>query len=226
MAQEFVIRNSFLFTIILLSLACNGTAAGSEPQVEEAKLLIISNFEAYYKNVIASTGGSFSVIIKDESPAEEASAYSDGKTMTVTLSLALLKSPRLSDDGLRFTLCYEMGHLLGGEPRRNVPFDWDGPTAPDGRSLMSSEGQADYYAANTCFGEIVDATDTDVLRARIGLGALNMLQLSKDFDISFDTPSQEVVNETIIDAYPPRQCRLDTAVAGARQGPRPRCWYK
>ena len=108
---------------------------------------------------------------------------------------------------------------------------------------MSSEGQADYYAGRECMREFLknqklqndrpqktyfsahltkmcteawknNAADIAVCE-RTGEGAYNMLQLTKDFDISFDTPSTEVVKAAVLDEYPARQCRLDTVLAGA-----------
>lgn len=244
-------------------------------KTEDPKKIILSDFESFYQKVLKPTGVTLSIQVKEEGALEEANAYSNGTTMTITVSTAFLQSPRLTDDGLRFTLCHEMGHLLGGAPRRHVPFEWDGPTALDGLSLLSSEGEADYYATKVCFREIIkkqnqaDFLPKKKLSARLtqmcestwgknrneviiceraGGAAYNMLQLTKDFEISFETPSGEVASEIIRDAYPARQCRLDTALAGAlcmqkaslifdfnnaelngcpeTQGARPSCWYK
>lgn len=225
--------------------------------------------------MLKASGRNLVVLEKTGGETEEASADGDGKDMSITVSSAFLKSPRLSEDGLRFTLCHELGHLLGGAPRRHVPFEWDGPTAPDGLSFMSSEGQADYYAGRKCMREFLKQEKLQINRRnsnlsarlsrlcaeswkdsladvsiceRTGEGAYNMLQLTKDFDISFETPSTEVAKATILDEYPARQCRLDTVLAGAlclqndslifdfndaevnncpaEFGARPSCWYK
>ncbi len=240
----------------------------------DSKREILSCFENFYGKLLKASGLSLVVNIKTDGETEEASADSNGKEMSITVSAAFLKSPRLSDDGLRFTLCHELGHLLGGAPRRHVPFEWGGPTAPDGLSFMSSEGQADYYAGRECMRKLLkydrlqkiyfsdfsgrliklcsqawkNNKDDIEICVRTAEGAYNMLQLTKDFDISFETPSTEVVKVTILDEYPARQCRLDTALAGAlcRQknplifdfnevnvnecpeltGARPPCWYK
>jgi hypothetical protein len=66
----------------------------------------------------------------------------------VVLQKALVNSPRLTPDALRLTICHKLGHIFGGAPRRYVPEMWPGPVADDGLSVMSGEGQADYYAAN------------------------------------------------------------------------------
>lgn len=268
-----------LTAILLMTAPANaegGYCGNAAVQLQNSKLEILSCFAKFYGELLKASGHTLTVHVKTDGETEEASADSNGKEMSITVSAAFLRSPRLSDDGLRFTLCHELGHLLGGAPRRNVPFEWDGPTAPDGLSFMSSEGQSDYYAGRECMRKFLknqkqqkgrpqktyfskrltrmcteawqnDAADIAICE-RTGEGAYNMLQLTKDFDISFETPSTEAVKATILDEYPARQCRLDTALAGAlcRQqnplifdfndanvnecpeptGTRPPCWYK
>jgi hypothetical protein len=200
---------------------------------------------------------------------EVASADNDGTTLWVVVHGGLLASPRLTPDGLRLTLCHELGHLFGGTPRRNVPPEWTGPRGEDGLSLMSSEGQADYYASAVCFRRLVAGqdhgksinwekvtprlknlceaawgrgTDESLICIRAGLGGDNLLQLVKDFPISFETPDLSKASNLIRDEYPARQCRLDTIVAGAlcrddfplelkdagcsqAEAARPACWF-
>lgn len=122
-------------------------------KTEDPKKIILSDFESFYQKVLKPTGVTLSVQVKEEGALEEANAYSNGTTMAITVSTAFLQSPRLTDDGLRFTLCHKMGHLLGGAPRRHVPFEWDGPTAPDGLSLLSSEGDAIITPRKSVFGK-------------------------------------------------------------------------
>jgi hypothetical protein len=89
--------------------------------------------------------------------------------------------------------------------------------------------------------------DESLACVRAGLGAYDFLRLVADFNISFDAKDSSVTEKTL-DTYPARQCRLDTAVAGAlcrdpvplrldgkdvtahgcTQGPaaRPACWFR
>lgn len=171
-----------------------------------------------------------------------ASAENDGVHARVTIDGGMLASPRLTADSLRITVCHELGHIFGGAPRRNVPLDWDGAMAQDGRSLMSAEGEADYYATLVCFrkmvegqnhqaelaGKIIPAATKSKCEAawgansnealvcqRAALASLDFLNFIRDFDIGLDRHSDETPATPILDQYPSRQCRLDTFVAGA-----------
>lgn len=185
------------------------------------------------------------VLVKIERQSTSLAAYvernSDFATLTVTD--ALIFSSRTSVDGLRMTLCHELGHILGGAPRRDVPLEWDGPVAHDGRSEISAEGQADYYASLVCFprlvrghdhkaalagnpvqseiGEACDrahgrGSEDSLICRRSAAGGHNMLTLVRHFQISSTTPSQMTAPSTITNSYPDRQCRLDTILAGSR----------
>ncbi len=206
---------------------------------------ILQEFERLYRSQTVALGFKFVLNIDEVSASESADAQRDTREGRVTVTRRLLQNPRMSDDGLRTILCHEIGHILGGAPRRNVPPEWDGPTAPDGLSFMSSEGQADYYATLVCFRQLVrgqnhkavltalGAGDTDSLLAdkcdrahgnktedalicrRAVRGAFNMLQMIKTFPIAIGAESGFIAGMTITDAYPDRQCRLDTFMAGA-----------
>lgn len=166
------------------------------------------------------------------SPAEE---------FRVIFDSGFVKSPRLTPDGYRFGLCHEIGHLFGGLPHRAAPEGWEGPLDDSGRMLLSSEGQADYYASRICFRRLVEGEDharalgervvppslkqecdeawgrdsiDSLVCQRAALGGFDMLRLVFDFKISFEARDPDVVEKTL-DIYPSRQCRLDTARAGA-----------
>ncbi|MCB9073881.1 MAG: hypothetical protein H6623_09685 [Bdellovibrionaceae bacterium] len=180
-------------------------------------------------------------VVDEKDPLVVASADIVGEKQQkqVTLSRALLNSPRMSKDGLRLTICHELGHLFGGAPRRNIPMDWPGPMAEDGKSLTSSEGEADYYAPSCLkdwFAKVTilnnseyDVHSTDYQQAykvctehgftvaamqdhcvRSLLAAKNFLTLVADFQVDIRGHDPEVVPQTIIDMYPSRQCRMDT----------------
>lgn len=171
-----------------------------------------------------------------------ASAENDGVTAKVQIDGGVFLSSRLTADSLRITICHELGHIFGGSPRRNVPPEWDGATAEDGMSLMSAEGEADYYATLVCFRQMVEGqdhkaaladrtvpavtkakcerswgTDTEeaLLCERTALASLDFLNFVTNFPISLEKTAPEVADQPIIDQYPTRQCRLDTLVAGS-----------
>lgn len=142
--------------------------------------------------------------------------------LIVNINTGVLKAPGLTPDVLRILVCHELGHLFGGDPKKDVPYEWDGPVGPDGFSLLSAEGQADYYSAE-CFRKL---TDNKVSSDRIAKAGLAFLTLVKKFPIAINTPDLSVTPELIRNSYPSRQCRLDTIVRAARGESRPLCWYK
>lgn len=156
----------------------------------------------------------------------------------VRVETALLEQPKMTDDVLTLILCHELGHLFGGSPLRPVPEGWDGPVGPNGESLFSAEGQADYYASRVCFRKLAGPSARKVpapsprvkaicekewgmdvvgieLCERTAVAALAFLTLNFEFPISFETPDQTVADRTLVAEYPLRQCRLDTFVSAA-----------
>lgn len=208
----------------------------SERIIEETKLL-------YASTAMASFGKPLSIIV-EENESISAAADHTATELKVILHSGLLKSPRLTADGLRMIICHELGHLFGGAPRSHPPFEWDGPVASDGMSLMSSEGQADYYAGLACFKRLTRISEQEhkvgVDESRIGpelrrkchevagfdgedltlcyraaLGGLDFLTVTHDFPISCEFEDTTIAPELIRDTYPARQCRLDTIIRGA-----------
>jgi len=263
------LRGLFVSFVLFLSLPLS--AAVSESELES----LIEKVNRIYQPVAKQAGGELFFKFRRESSLAVASAFADGKNFWVTIYGGFYLSPRQTRDGLIFGICHELGHLFGGAPRRPAPFDYDGPIAHDGQSLLSSEGQSDYYAGLVCFREIAAGEDhleslkgrhipdrviqecdrawgpnTDSARIcyRTALAAFDLLNLVRDFPISFDHPDTRIVERTNSYSYPSRQCRLDTAFAGALcqkrsrkrfnsddpladgcmggAGARPACWFR
>lgn len=174
------------------------------------------------------------------SPVVSASAHHEETFISVDVYTGLLQSPKLTPDSLRMIVCHELGHLFGGAPRKNIPPEWDGPVGPDGFSLLSSEGQADYYAGSSCFKRMLKLEKTTLKRndfSRVGpelerkckvvaglrgealeicyrsaLAGLDFLKLTFDFPISCEEHDDSIAPALIRDFYPDRQCRLDTII--------------
>jgi hypothetical protein len=144
-------------------------------------------------------------------------------SLIVEINTGVLKAPRLNPDALRMLVCHELGHLFGGDPKKDAPYEWEGPTGPDGRSLLSAEGQADFFAGLECFRKL---TVKKVSSSRIAKAGLDFLNLVKVFPIAINTQDLSVTPKLIRNFYPSRQCRLDTIVLAARGESRPDCWYK
>lgn len=204
---------------------------------------ILADAIALYEPLARSQGQK---LVVEEDPAGPLVVASANVTFTehkVSIQRGMIQSPRLTADALRMTICHELGHIYGGAPRRYAPQDWDeGPVAEDGLSVMSAEGQADYYAAMVCFRRMVAGQDHQQILAktkipaevtekcgkswgedrennqvcqRSMIAALDFLNMVKEFSISFSTPDVSVASKLDRGSYPMRQCRLDTFVAGS-----------
>lgn len=143
----------------------------------------------------------------------------------------LARRKEVTVDAFTLVACHEAGHLIGGYPFYR------------GEDL-SSEGQADYFATQSCarslwsndieenakHAETVNLiakkncddawqADTDrhlCYRIADASGALgNLLAKLNGKKISFETPDKTVVKKTIDNDYPSAQCRLDTYLTAA-----------
>jgi hypothetical protein len=146
----------------------------------------------------------------------------------------------MTNDGLAFTFCHELGHVFGGEPKRSAGY-WP-----------SIEGQANYAASNLCLRRLFAGDDNVAIVARLrvparvrtlceaayadaGEAALcqrsalagavfaewyRQLKLhSREYRqvfpaVNFSRPDPTQVRETHT-AYSSPQCIFDTALAGA-----------
>lgn len=261
---------SFISLIFSVTLTAQASLAQALTWQDE----IIQEINLVYKPWAEEKGYTFLIEKNLKDLGVVGSAERKGNDLKVVLSAGLINSDRLTADGLRFTICHEIGHLLGGAPRKNIPMESDFPMDQNGFSFISSEGQADYYANLVCFRKIVgkqnhlqqlkkikrasflitmcDAvwgkdSDDSLICQRASLGGLNMLVLNHDFPIFFDKPDFTQAEQLVRDAYPSRQCRLDTVFKAAlckssmdlemnpldmtknecssSVGERPACWY-
>src|SRR5690606_8921942 len=70
-------------------------------------------------------------------------AYADrnGGTWNIILYGGLARHPAITEDGLALAACHELGHHIGGAPKKSTYF---------GSSWITNEGQADYFATLKC----------------------------------------------------------------------------
>lgn len=183
---------------------------------------ILNDARAVYSPRSFSTFKKKLYIVVTDNLSVSGSADHGYQEIRVEIYRGALATERLTPDALRMLICHELGHIFGGAPRKNIPYEWEGHIGDDGFSLLSAEGQADYYAGSTCFRELVRNASSK----RIEKAGLDFLNLVKVFPISVNTPDPFITPDLIRDSYPSRQCRLDTIVRAARGEARPRCWYK
>lgn len=177
-------------------------------------------------------------------PAVNAYATRDDQNNPViNVTGGMLGYELLTKDGLALILCHELGHFLGGEPKK-----LRGRSSK--KSWSSAEGQADYFATASCikkvFKELPDFIETEEVKKatdnkksqklrliqestkicktpmckRIALASHNVAKVYASLDwfsgeLSLINKDEYTVYETIY-SHPNPQCRLDTMIAALR----------
>lgn len=202
----------------------------SNGMTEERFLAIVKSVSDIYAPIVKSKGGTLSMNNRWTDDTVNASAQQIGKTWVVNMYGGLARHPLTSDDGFALVVCHELGHHIGGAPRK-------------GSSWASNEGQADYFGSMKCLRRVlekednityvskmtVDAEATRICEAtyknagevalcqRIAMAGKSLGSLLGDLggnsNVKFHTPDTSVVKRTN-DAHPAAQCRLDTYFQG------------
>jgi hypothetical protein len=248
----------FLFALILMGqqtsplMSC--TENGQEGIVEENSLkigvhdkmandmtqerfnTIIQGVETIYSPIVRALGKTLRVEKKWEDGTVNAYAQQLGNIWQVTMFGGLARHETVSDDAFALVVCHEIGHHLGGAPRKA---SWFGIT------WASNEGQADYWGTMKCLRKYFEKDDNVTIVSRMdvpeyatevckknfsdpeevamcqrgsmaGLSLGNLFRALKNLrtKLAFHTPDSAVVNRTD-DNHPAPQCRLDTYFAGA-----------
>jgi hypothetical protein len=151
-------------------------------------------------------------------------------------------NPKVSEDGFRFVICHELGHIAASAPHMEAPAMYDGIVDERGDLLISAEGQADYFSAAKCMREVLADQDNlayvrtygahptvtakcdrvypnekeSALCQRIMMAGKNFLDsFARSFPNSFDSFDPAEPPYSLLGEHPGAQCRLDTIVAGA-----------
>lgn len=220
--------------VVLLAaalLVLPARAAVGEAQFEA----VLTAVESVYKPVVASRGGILRLRGNWENGMTEAVSRRVEGRWVIDVFGGLARHPATTVDGLAAVVCHEIGHHLGGAPKR----------ASNHLPWASGEGQSDYFAAVKCLRRILPLVptaepaaaepaelravatacsaahptpETGALCVRSALAGLSFIRLFADFrrepEPSFlvndvrEAPSTD-------DDYPSAQCRLDTFLSGA-----------
>ncbi len=170
-----------------------------------------------------------------ENPKVNASATrDDDNNPIISLYGGMTRHTELTKDGLLGILCHEIGHHLGGAPKKKRGNS-------NKRSWSSAEGQADYFAGTKClplfFNNPLETINLDVLSnkkevdfaeshcgnnpicTRTALTGLSMARVFASLKNYHQMPSIELNDHTEVwettYSHPKPQCRLDTVLSGA-----------
>ena len=200
--------------------------------------MLRQEFLGTYGNDFAQLGGPLKVTFFKSIPSYYSLATIKNGTYEVAVMGGNLDKKYMTMDSLRLLICHEIGHFLGGAPKR-IHLD------PAEDQLWNTvEGQADYYASLKCMRRILqkhdnksflnsanlsehmvrscksvhsnDADQEICLRTAVAAQKLvGFFAAVKKYTqpLEFDTPDTKVVDKTRYD-HPDLQCRLDTFWAG------------
>lgn len=195
---------------------------------------VISKIEKIYAPIVANMGGKLSVerLWTDEN----VNAYAKRDTpavWTVQMFGGLARHPEITTDGFSLVLCHELGHHIGGAPKKkNTMNPWAG-----------SEGQSDYWATLKCLRRVwINDNNANAVKnlqapaylvaackksftrddvnicIRAGMAGASVAALFASMDNSkeanFNTPDASQVSSNF-DGHPATQCRLDTFFQGS-----------
>ncbi|MDP7321663.1 MAG: hypothetical protein QF441_13710 [Bacteriovoracaceae bacterium] len=212
------------------------TAKMSNNMTEERFNAVIDKVVKVYEPIISSMGANLKVSRKWEDGTVNAYASRSGSTWNVAMFGGLARHKAITEDGFALVVCHEIGHHIGGAPKKSTWF---------GTTWATNEGQADYFATLKCLRKafrnennaaIVKAMDVpaevvnkcaeqfseeadQLLCQRGSMAGLSTAKLFQDLrssskEPSFSTPDTKVVSRTDHN-HPAYQCRLDTYFAGA-----------
>lgn len=210
----------------------------SKSMGEEAFNKAIDDIENIYKPIVKKEFKSdLKVIRKWSDETVNAYAQQSGTTWSVSMFGGLARHEAVTEDGFRAVVCHEIGHHIGGAPRK-------------GTSWASNEGQADYFATAKCLKvffekdlnktlELYNKEDSDEEKSfakkecnevfkteaeaaicyRASLAGQSLANLFKALRNlpdapKFSKPDTKYVTKTNHD-HPAPQCRMDTYFQGS-----------
>jgi hypothetical protein len=224
----FLPENKFNFPVGL-------KASGTMTQTQITK--VMDRMEKLFAPEVAKHNAKF--VIDRRWNDGKVNAYAEQQTpgvFAIHMFGGLARSPGMTEDGMALVACHELGHHLGGAPRK---------TDDEGNLYWATnEGQADYWgtmkcirtyfeqdrnvdivknmtvspiAQANCHAQYANAEDEAncVRRTVAGLVLGKVLSsLMKDGDVDYSKTDTTVVTKTD-DEHPASQCRVDTYMAGS-----------
>ena len=198
---------------------------------EEQFNKIANDIVAIYKPLAKLHGGNLSTNNNWKDATVNAFATQNGSSWEINMFGGLARRNEVTPDGFALVVCHELGHHFGG-------------FAFKGSAWAANEGQADYFATQSCARQIwknqiqenafyrneinqYEKQKCDVawsseadqnLCYRVVAGGQSLANLLAALGNGkapkFDTPDRSVVKKTD-DEHPAAQCRLDTYFNGS-----------
>jgi hypothetical protein len=206
----------------------------SNNMTKEMFLDAVLRVSSVYEPIVAEKGGKLIMNNRWDDATVNASAQQSGKNWQVNMYGGLARHPLVTVDGFMMVVCHELGHHIGGAPRKG---GW-------GSAWASNEGQADYFAGLKCMRRVLENDDNIAvvskmeidadattkcesiyksaseiaLCKRISMAGKSLAMLLGDLggnsNVNFTTPDTTKVARTN-DNHPQAQCRLDTYFQGS-----------
>ena len=206
----------------------------SNNMTKEMFLDAVLRVSSVYEPIVAEKGGKLIMNNRWDDATVNASAQQSGKNWQVNMYGGLARHPLVTVDGFMMVVCHELGHHIGGAPRKG---GW-------GSAWASNEGQADYFAGLKCMRRVLENEDNIAvvskmeidadatakcesiyksasevaLCQRISMAGKSLAMLLGDLggnsNVNFTTPDTTKVARTN-DNHPQAQCRLDTYFQGS-----------
>lgn len=237
------------YLIVLLSfssLACDGGfVKDNHLKIAPQSFLANDMTEKEFKDTAKSFEKFFAPQIERDHNAElqvysswasntvNAYAERDEDAWLITIYGGLARHKAITLDGYKLVLCHELGHHLGGYPKKST------------NKWSSAEGQADYFATMKCLRQWWENEDNEsitmsmnvpafvknecaqsyaskkeqALCQRMSMAGRSVALLIQDLDQDSIEPKFETPDSLIVRAinymHPYAQCRLDTFFNGA-----------
>ena len=212
---------------------------------EEKFNRIIDEVEAVYAPVIANLGKTLRIERNWTDGTVNAYAQQLGNIWKVSMFGGLARHPSVTGDGFAAVVCHELGHHLGGAPKKGGAGGggaWGG-AGNVAVSWASNEGQSDYWATLKCLRKVwINDNNAqiaaDLNAPKIAVDTCNQAHRGNREDIALcirlamaghsisqvlnsasKSPEFHTPDRKVVSStnhnHPQGQCRLDTYYAGA-----------
>jgi hypothetical protein len=197
---------------------------------------VIDKVAAVYRPILEDNGYSMSINRLWTDPRVNAGTTKKGTELIFNMYGGYARHSMVTEDGYALVMCHELGHHLGGTPKKIFDNGEEG--------WPSVEGQADYFATLKCLRKVFRKDNNQAVLAgleipgviiekcikgfkekwevdiciRTSLAGLSVGAVSADIR-NTEVPTVETSDATVVEktyeAHPLPQCRLDTYFQGS-----------